>query len=214
MENVNLTAPSTPAREYDFIGGELCLDFCNTVGGSREGTPREYMSGYGDLVSWAEQAGLVDETTARNLRKQAMLAPMDGAPVVSRAVQLRETIYRIFRGAMLGKIPRKADLGLLNSELARAQCRLRVGPAAEGFAWQWSCEEPGLDLPLGPIARSAADVLVNGAMVSRVRQCKGDNCGWLFLDGSKNHSRCWCDMRDCGNRAKVRRHRLKHRHGD
>ncbi|HEV2391667.1 MAG TPA: CGNR zinc finger domain-containing protein [Verrucomicrobiae bacterium] len=42
-----------------------------------------------------------------------------------------------------------------------------------------------------------------------MRLCQGDTCGWLFVDSSKNHSRRWCDMRDCGNRAKARRHRAK-----
>jgi len=54
-------------------------------------------------------------------------------------------------------------------------------------------------------------LLTSSQRLNQVRQCRGDNCGWLFVDGSKNHSRRWCDMRDCGNRAKVRRHRLKQR---
>ena len=32
------------------------------------------------------------------------------------------------------------------------------------------------------------------------------NCGWLFLDRSKNRSRTWCDMAVCGNRAKASKH--------
>lgn len=39
---------------------------------------------------------------------------------------------------------------------------------------------------------------------ARVRICA--NCGWLFLDRSRNGSRLWCDMAVCGNRAKARRH--------
>jgi predicted RNA-binding Zn ribbon-like protein len=42
-----------------------------------------------------------------------------------------------------------------------------------------------------------------------VRECSGDTCGWLFVDTSRNHSRRWCDMEDCGNRAKARRHYLR-----
>jgi predicted RNA-binding Zn ribbon-like protein len=213
MDNVEIMTEAATAKRYEFIGGELCLDFCNSVGGSREDIPRESIYSYGGVVSWAEQAGLVNKVTAAGLLKKAALAPENGGPVLARAVELREAIYRIFFGLMQGKAPRKSDLGLLNSELARAQCRLLVGRGPKGFAWEWSCEEPGLDYPLGPIARSAADLLTDSRRLAQVRQCKGNNCGWLFLDGSKNHSRCWCDMRDCGNRAKVRRHRLKHRHG-
>src|SRR5260370_6443838 len=203
MENADLMTKAMPAKRYQFIGGELCLDFCNTMGGSREGIPRDSMTCYGNLISWAEQAGLVDRSMAESLFKRAMLAPKDGVRVRERAVALRETVYRIFHGLMNGKSPRKFDLELLNSELARAQCRLRVGRAEKGFAWEWSCEEADLDHPLGPIARSAADLLTDTQRVARVRQCHGDNCGWLFLAGSKNHSRCWSDMRHCCNRAKV-----------
>ncbi len=166
------------------------------------------------FVSWAEQAGLLNQSTAAALLKSATLDPQADATVFARAAELREAIYRIFRGLMHGKTPRKSDLAVLNSELARALCRLRVARGDEGFAWEWSREDPGLDHPLGPIARSAGELLTDSRRVAQVRQCKGDNCGWLFLDGSKNHSRCWCDMRECGNRAKVRRHRLKQRKCD
>jgi predicted RNA-binding Zn ribbon-like protein len=42
--------------------------------------------------------------------------------------------------------------------------------------------------------------------LDRVRSCQGDTCGWLFLDMSKNRSRRWCSMSDCGNTAKARRY--------
>ncbi len=38
----------------------------------------------------------------------------------------------------------------------------------------------------------------------RMKVC--GNCGWLFIDRSKNRSRAWCDMAVCGNRAKANRH--------
>jgi predicted RNA-binding Zn ribbon-like protein len=57
---------------------------------------------------------------------------------------------------------------------------------------------------LAPIVKSAADLLLSD-MLDRVKQCEGDPCGWLFLDTSRNRSRRWCSMEDCGNRAKARR---------
>ena len=104
----------------------------------------------------------------------------------------------------------KLVVARLNFELAQALGRLRV-TVAKGpnrFAWHWAVNG-ALDYPLGPLARSAADLLTAEHFAGRLRQCCGDTCGWLFLDASKNRSRRWCDMRDCGNRAKVRRHRLK-----
>ena len=42
---------------------------------------------------------------------------------------------------------------------------------------------------------------------ARVRMCEApDGCGWLFYDETRNGTRRWCSMKDCGNRAKARRH--------
>jgi predicted RNA-binding Zn ribbon-like protein len=58
------------------------------------------------------------------------------------------------------------------------------------------------------IADSAAEMLTTGDL-SRLKQCPGDDCGWLFEDTSKNRRRQWCDMQACGNLAKVRRFRSR-----
>lgn len=44
---------------------------------------------------------------------------------------------------------------------------------------------------------------------SRFRACAAPDCGWVFIDRSKNSSRRWCDMASCGNRAKARSHRTR-----
>src|SRR5207249_84080 len=60
----------------------------------------------------------------------------------------------------------------------------------------------------GDIVRSAVDLLTSGER-DRVKECASATCEWVFLDRSKNHSRRWCDMSDCGNRAKARRFHAK-----
>jgi predicted RNA-binding Zn ribbon-like protein len=189
----------------------LCLDFCNSVGGKRETVARENLHSYADLLSWSQQAGLVDSGTAEARLRNARRQPAAAAAVLKRAIALREAIYRIFLGGARKKRPKESDLEELNAELVRCLPRLRIVASKDGFNWDWRREVGALDDALGPIARSAAELLVSGESREEVRQCKGSNCGWLFLDSSRNHSRCWCDMRDCGNRAKVRRHRLRHR---
>jgi predicted RNA-binding Zn ribbon-like protein len=44
-----------------------------------------------------------------------------------------------------------------------------------------------------------------------LKHCAADDCGWLFLDRSRNHARRWCDMKVCGNNAKARRFYRRHR---
>lgn len=86
--------------------------------------------------------------------------------------------------------------------------RMRIKSTEEGFVWELSGGDPALDLPLWSVIREAAELLTSGRL-AQVRECAGDACSWLFLDTTKNHSRRWCSMRGCGNRARVRRHRAK-----
>jgi predicted RNA-binding Zn ribbon-like protein len=44
----------------------------------------------------------------------------------------------------------------------------------------------------------------------RLKACRGEDCRWVFLDGSRNSSRRWCDMAACGNRAKSASFRVRH----
>jgi predicted RNA-binding Zn ribbon-like protein len=37
--------------------------------------------------------------------------------------------------------------------------------------------------------------------LERVKECP--NCGWLFLDTTKNGKRRWCSMEDCGSNVKA-----------
>ena len=210
MAEMQTSNESQPAKKFQLVGGELCLDFCNTVGGKRGVVARENLHSYAHFLSWCEQAGLVDANQAAALVAKAVKQPEEAQAVLARAIALREAIYRIFLAAAECKTPLASDLEQLNSELAGSLCRLRVAPAECGFDWQWASGNGALDQTLGPIARSAAELLTSAHLLSHVRQCGGDRCGWLFLDASKNHSRRWCDMRDCGNRAKVRRFREKH----
>jgi predicted RNA-binding Zn ribbon-like protein len=195
--------------KFRFVGGALCLDFCNTVGGSREGTAREKLNSVHDLIAWTEQAELIDQAEAARLKREGNGG--HSAAALRRAVEFREALYRIFRAASRGKAPDPSDLGRLNSELEASLGRLRVAKSKseKGFRWQWGDETPRLENAFGPIARSAAELLTHDDALRQVGQCHGGNCGWLFVDLSKNHSRRWCDMRDCGNRAKVRKFRRR-----
>jgi predicted RNA-binding Zn ribbon-like protein len=200
-----------PGPKFQFVGGNLSVDFCNTMGGKRGGIAREKLHLFNDFVAWGEQAKLLKLGQAEVLRSHAAHHPAKAADLLARTIELREAIFRILFAAAKNKTPAKDDLARLNAELAASLGRLRIGRLrdGEGFAWQWADERVEPEHLLGPIARSAAELLVQPDLVAKIHQCEGDNCGWLFMDCSKNHSRRWCDMRDCGNRAKVRRHRKR-----
>jgi predicted RNA-binding Zn ribbon-like protein len=198
-------------KKFEFVGGDVCLDFTNTVGGKRGATSREYLNSYADFVSWCQQADLLNESTADALLRSAARHPEESAAALRRAIALRETIYRIFAALASDESPQTPDLDHLNAELSTHLGRLQVVTSKKGFNWTWANADDALDQPLGPVARSAADLLTSPHLLEQLRQCEGDTCGWLFVDSTKNHSRRWCVMSDCGNVAKVRRFRMKNR---
>lgn len=186
--------------------GRLCLDFANTVDWHASDHPEERLRNYSDLVSWAREVGVLKPREAQHLLREAKRRPSDAAAVLERATVLREAVYRVFSAVTSGRSPEGADLGIVNEALSKALGRLQVVKAAQKFTWGWAGDESALDQMLWPVARSAGDLLTSDQL-TRVGQCADDRgCGFLFLDMSRNRSRRWCDMRDCGNRAKVKRH--------
>ena len=61
-----------------------------------------------------------------------------------------------------------------------------------------------LGRPLAIVARAEAE-----GTWARLKVCPADDCGWAFYDFSRNHSRTWCSMSACGNRAKARSYRSR-----
>ncbi len=183
----------------------LCLDFVNTISWRTRAQPHERLTSYADLVAWSQDAGVITEHQAQRLLKDAARHPAGAAAVFERAIALREAIYRIFSTVAGGRAPEPADVATLNEALSETTSRLQLAWTAGGFVWSWAGDGDSLEPMLWPVARSAAELLT-ASESSRVGVCAGEGCGWLFFDSSKNRSRRWCAMEDCGNRAKARRH--------
>ena len=204
------------------VGGRLCLDFVNTVAsrpparkprpaGKAEGPiGRDRLGDYSDLVRWSRGAGALTRGEAEELRGRGGRRPAEAGAAFRRAVSLREAIYRIFVSVIREWEAQASDLEVLNREVAAARARERVVAGEQGFGWEWDRRPAGLDRVLWPLSRSAAELLTS-ADLAFIRECQGEDCGWLFLDTSRNRTRRWCDMRDCGNLAKVRRFRRRRR---
>jgi predicted RNA-binding Zn ribbon-like protein len=193
----------------NLIGGALCLDFVNTVDPRHEPGRREFLDSYPALVAWGTWAGAIGADQGHQLGEAAVGDPAEAERVLDRAVRLREALYPLFRRAAEGQPPVPDDLGVLQAELTRALSHLRISWSPAGFSREWEGDGPALDQLLWPVTWSAGELLTHGPL-DRIRECPGQgNCGWLFLDLSKNASRRWCDMRVCGNRAKARRHHAR-----
>ena len=195
----------TKASTLKLLGGRLSLDFVNTADCHASDHPVEFLASYSDLVAWSQHVGILTNHQVQRLLKEAARRPVDASAVLERAITLREAIYRIFSAISRGRPPQAADLATFNVELSGALAQSRIVSTAEGFTWDWAGAEDALDWMLWPVAHDAAGLLTSEEL-DRVGQCTDDRCGWLFLDTSRNRSRRWCSMEDCGNRAKARRH--------
>ena len=192
--------------------GRLCLDFANTADWHASDQPGEMLNSYHDLVTWAGSVGVLTESEAHQCLLEASQRPEDAAMVLKRAITFREALFRIFSAVSTGDSPKATDLAILNEVLSAALGRLHLVSSPAGFSWDWHEGGDRLEQMLWPVAQSAADLLTS-AEISRVGRCADERCGWLFMDMSKNRSRRWCDMKDCGNRAKARRHYRRKRTG-
>ena len=191
------------------VGGRPSLDFINTEGGDRNGPP-DWLESYGDIVEWSVSEGLLNDEEAADLLTEASINPEAANEMFERAIDFREGLFRVFHSVRDDREPAERDLAILDRELSSALARLKLTPSEDRFEWRFVGRERELDRVLWPIVRDAADLL-SSDVIERVEECDGDNCTWLFVDTSRNHSRRWCKMGDCGNRAKARRYYKRHK---
>jgi predicted RNA-binding Zn ribbon-like protein len=193
----------------DLKSGHPALEFTNTVNDHASEQPGETLFKYDDLLAWAKRIGLLRDEPVQALTRRASSRPAEAAAVFAKSLELREAIYRIFVAQTKEKSPADSDLAILNSVLVQPTREAQVARRAGRFEWEWNFDETALEAPLWIIALSAVDLMISENL-PRVGQCADeDGCGWLFVDTTKNHSRRWCDINDCGNRAKQRRYQKR-----
>ena len=198
-----MTHAPVPAEPFELLADHSALDFANTLDERfTPGGPVERLASYERVVAFAEQTGILSEAEAARLRRE--VADSKAAQTLTRATELREAIYGLGAALAHATPPPTWALRTLNQFL-RATHRSRV-VAWDSSRFVWRTEGGELDAmtPLLRIAERAAD-LFTSIDAAHIKECGVDTCRWLFLDRSRNHSRRWCDMSTCGNRAKARR---------
>jgi predicted RNA-binding Zn ribbon-like protein len=185
------------------VGGHPALDLVNTVEPRVPGAApeRDHLGTPAELLAWAVRATVVDPS----------FALPDGVPTLHAVLDIRESFYSVLMSrldpatAMLLDPGAAAERLMLRWSAAAARSGLVPDPAGETAA--------RIDVGTVP-AHALPDRLVHAAVeflrtvpLSDVRVCPliDGGCGWLFLDRSRNHSRRWCAMADCGARVKARR---------
>ncbi len=192
-----------PDRTPHVSGGRLCLGIVNSVRWRRSHDPIEELQSYADVVRNVSRAGWLESTD--DLLRESEDHPRKARSTLSRVADLREALFRLFSDVAAGDPPRSTDLECLNVHLVESLAQLEIQPGAHGeFHAQWS-NDTDLDVLVWQIAASAGALLTSDD-VRKLKQCPGEQCGWVFIDESSNQTRRWCDSRICGNRARVRAH--------
>ncbi|GAB2565319.1 CGNR zinc finger domain-containing protein [Kribbella endophytica] len=162
--------------EPELVGGHVLLDLLNTV-------------------SWrldpARRIDRIADPAARDVWLRAVELPPGGDGLE----EVRETAYDVLQPLAVGEEPSDGEAlrVLMVGAVARARI-VRLSPL------RWQADDAAGELALAALRLLADEDL------SRLRQCQDNDCGWLFLDRSKNGSRRWCSSADCGNRARAKRH--------
>lgn len=219
MMGTRASSPPSPAADlpFKYVGGDASLDLVNTVDWTSKGLVNERITGYQGLARWAEGAGVVSASQAEVLVAAARSRPDEAEAACEEARRLRAQLQRLYRAVVDGTDSGRA-WDAFNEQLAAVLPRLRLaprppgedGPAAAG--WVWLGREERLDSLLWPVVRAAAELLASEE-ARQVQICDGPDCGWMYVDRSRNGLRRWCEMKTCGTAAKSRRRRKRTERG-
>jgi predicted RNA-binding Zn ribbon-like protein len=193
------------AGTFEWIAGATCLDFTNTVTWRMDGLCNERLATFDDLVVWSVAAELLTREEARTLRVRARSHPRAAAAALREAHAMRLRLQQMFTHvAMHCSLPER-EIAQFNRALARTSASAHLAPLGRGFRWRFARNAGDLGQLVRPVIIDAGHLLASDD-VALVQTCANDNCGWLFVNRSRNGLRRWCDMRTCGNKAKARRY--------
>ncbi len=197
--------PPLPAESVD---ADRVLAFINTLSARPTAAPVEQLDTYESLVEWAREQHLMSAAAAERLSIEARKHPHQAAAVLARAKDFREALNGLAVAIDAARQPGADVLKTIGECLASAYANGRLVPHDGALQWVARAEDD-LERVLWEIGRAAGRLVVSPRL-GRVRACAAAECGWWFVDDTKNRSRRWCDMKLCGNREKLRRFREKH----
>ena len=119
-------------------------------------------------------------------------------------VTSREAIYRVLTARIEATAPAPGDIAILNRTAAHPPLTLTLTEAGTVQRRGTASEL------LSSLARDALELL-GSDLLAKLRECDRAECTRLFVDTSRTQNRRWCGMSECGNRAKARRFRERHK---
>lgn len=177
------------------VAGRLALDFANLA-------PSAHDLSWDEFVSFLVDARLVSGDRAARLRSLLATEPYAVDVVLLRILRLRESLRAIFASIVDGEPFPASWVEPINEILRITEGHDELVTHKGSWSLQFVARESGLDWLLAALARSAAELLVEGPRAP-IRCCANPSCRLFFYDDSRTHRRRWCSMAVCGNRHKV-----------
>lgn len=184
-----------PTSSIPLIAGKLALDFANL-------TPASHDLSWQEFVAFLVDSGVVSRDRGERLDALEHAEPSAVDAVLLKILRLRECLRAVF-SAVEQRCEFPVSWATPINEI------LRVTEGHDELLFQegrWRLQflgrEGGLEWLLAAIARSAAELVVEGR-TAPVKRCANPACRLFFYDDSRTRRRRWCSMSTCGNRHKV-----------
>lgn len=191
-------------------GGTLCFDFVNTIESRKKFPQHDYLFDYGETLKWCERQSDFEQGYIRDLRTQYNRDPKKSEAVLKKIIETRKILYGLFSAMALHKTPDSGLIKLFNHQLTEMLAGLRLDFHGTHHTISIPFNAEDFYDPLKHIMYSGYHVLLNEDP-NRIKECA--ECGWIFLDKTKNNTRKWCNPLYCGSRTKSRRYYQRKKNG-
>ena len=191
------------------VGGLAVLDYLNTCNGRRPGSSLmevvDKLATLEDVVRWFQHVRLINDQEFEHYLR--LVEQPAAAFSFLRLIAFREQLYQLLLPVAEGRQLDDCALNYLNQVLASTAAQRRLAMHGQHVTWQWEIGNSLDDMTDNFMARLATQAasLLTGPDQLRLKVCATPDCDWLFIDGSKNGGRRWCQMNICGSREKARK---------
>lgn len=188
------------------VGGNVVLDFINTVDVRNDGFGPDYLLDYRDLLAFATRTSLLDADDLQRLEQSASKQPREAEGCLLRARTVRELLYGLCRAEFSGEEIAEGDLNEFHKAVLDAMAERVLIATPDGLQYKWRSAKD-LNLATHALALAAHELLMDRRIRRSIRECPGRHCGWVFLDTSKGGKRRWCSDKTCGTASRITKFR-------
>lgn len=175
-------------------GGNLSLDFINTIKDRLVADPIDYLTGKEEWIAWLKRVDILENETL-NFEEASFN--------LKEVIRKREFLHRVFQGLVFQREIKEKDLKCFDTLLQKIRRSTKIFVVDNKPQEHLEIDPNDLNSYILKIGKAAHELLMSEE-IDRVKEC--GNCGWIYFDSSKNKCRKWCNMDTCGNEVKARKY--------